>query len=109
MRVSEFDAAQWVGLLTSAFAGVCALAFCIVYAIIAPWRQTELGREVMLFRLILGLLLVYAVMIPFLPGDWQFWLRIIRGAGVSLVGLLLIRQTHILVRNQVHGRAGKHE
>lgn len=103
----EITPDQWVTVITSGFTSVCALVFCAVYILIAPWRQTELGREVLVFRLVLGLLLLYSVVISFVPEEYQFWPRMGRGAGVAFVGVLLLRQLHILVRNQINGKKGR--
>lgn len=93
-------ATQWVTIGTSGFTAICGFFFMFTYAVHAPWRKNEVGRQIMLLCGAISLILFYAVVVLFLPSDAQDFLRVIRGFGVMVLGWLFIRQARMVVSIQ---------
>jgi hypothetical protein len=87
---------QIASIVSSGFCALGCLAFVAIYAWRAPWRSTDVGRQIMLVFGTLTAVLIYAVIFAFLPERWQDTVRVIRAIGVSFVGVLLFRQAKMV-------------
>lgn len=87
---------QWFNVATSAFAGLCAIAFVVVYATRAPWRTNAVGRQIMLLCASMAFVLLYSALIVFVPEAARNPFRTGRGILVMVVGLLLLRQARMV-------------
>jgi hypothetical protein len=82
------------------FTALCALAFVFVYWRLAPWRSSRVGREIMYFRMSMAVVLLYSVVIHFVPGGVGPVLVTIRSIGVAVVGVFLLRQVRMVYVGQ---------
>jgi hypothetical protein len=98
--------AQVANVVASALIGVAAAVFVAAYAVLAPWRRSEMGRHVMAFSAAVGLLGVYTVLVVVWPhGVAATVLRVIRVALLVTLAGLLVQRTRLLVRAQRGGIA----
>lgn len=96
---------QWVVLIVIGvlvFTALSGMAFIAVYATVAPWRSTAVGRQVMfLCGSMTAVILMNLIGILF--GDSLEFLMA-RTAGVALIGILLARQAWMVYATQKRGK-----
>lgn len=85
------NGAQWFNVVTSALCTLGALFFVTLYSKYAPWRNNEVGRQVMYLVFTIAAVLLYSVVVSFVPKHYLDWFRIGRGIGVAFVGWWLMR------------------
>lgn len=80
-----------------------AIVFCVLYAVLAPWRRSAMGRNVMALMAIIALFLVLATMHMRWPHlfDHQQWIRPVMWAlicGIVWWRVALLIHTQVLKR-----------
>lgn len=88
---------------------VCAagafVTFVLWYAR-TSWSDTPLGRHLMAFNMVLGIVIFYALFATLVevPASIRLWVRLIAWSAVAAVGW---RQVYIAVKTQRDGEAGR--
>lgn len=88
---------------------LCAAAafgtFVLWYARTA-WRDTPIGRHLMAFNGVLGIVILYALFAAFIevPPAGRLWVRLIAWSAVAAVGW---RQVYVAIKTQRDGEAGR--
>jgi drug/metabolite transporter (DMT)-like permease len=93
--------AQVANAGASACVALAAAVFVVAYAVLAPWRRSEVGRHLMSFTAVIGLLGFYTVLITVWPaGVVGAVLRVARVVLLLAVAALLVQRTRLLIRAQ---------
>lgn len=82
-----------------ALAIIGCFTFVVSYQVLADWRSTAVGRNVMAFMAVVGILLTLALLRTFVPNVERYadWLRI---ASFSAVGAIVWHRVFLLYRAQ---------
>lgn len=88
-----------IGAVSVGIAAVCGLVFIVVYAIYAPWRNSMIGRHMMLLCGCLVLLMCISVTIRIFP-FLQDYARIVGSVVMTFTGLLFLRQARFVYKTQ---------
>jgi hypothetical protein len=93
--------ARWANTAASALVAAAAGGFAAVYAVLAPWRRSEVGRHVMAVTAAIGLLGLYTVLITAWPdGAAATALRVVRVVLLVALAALLVQRTWMVIRAQ---------
>jgi len=86
-------------------AGLGCFVFVALYHALADWRATPLGRNVMAFMLVAGILITLSVLrnLVRIPDDVLPWLRLV---SFTVVAVIVWHRVYLLYRAQ---RAAEHE
>lgn len=96
--------AQLANASASGLVSAAAGAFVAAYAVLAPWRRSEIGRHVMAVTTAIGALGAYTVAITAWPsGPVAIGLRVARVLLLVALAGLLVQRTRILIRAQRGG------
>lgn len=106
--MDQADIIRLLGTIFILASTFLANAFVIAYHIIAPWRNTDMGRHIMNFGLVLAVILdLWILRLFFGQGqEWFDWVRLAAFAGLPYV---LFRQIWMLVRVQILDRRKKND
>ncbi|WP_431781690.1 putative phage holin [Streptomyces chumphonensis] len=99
------DVGRWVNVLSSAALLAAAVAFIVVYHVLAPWWRSREGRHLVAVAAVLGALGCYTVVITVWPGGG--WLHAARAVIVLAGAGLLVQRTVMVVAAQRHRTAGR--
>lgn len=110
-KVRAMDQAEIIRLLGTiciVASAVLANAFVITYQIISPWRDSDMGRHIMNFGLVIALILdLWITRLFFGEGqEWFNWIRLAAFAGLPYV---LFRQIRMLIKVQILDRRKEKE
>lgn len=98
---------KWANSGASGLVFVAAAGFVVAYAVLAPWRRSEVGRHVMGFSAAVGALGLYTVLVTVWPdGTVATVLRVARVLLLIALAGLLVQRTRLLIRAQRGERRG---
>lgn len=99
--------AEWANVVGSGLVAVTAGLFVAAYSALAAWWRSEVGRHLVAFTGVVGLLGLYTVGITVWPhGPMAAVLRTARMVLLVAVAGLLVQRTRLLIRAQRGGRRG---
>lgn len=95
------DCAQQANVFASGLVALCCIVLALVYHLIAPWRSTVFGRNLMAFTLAIGGLCAYTVLITVWPaGTTATVLRSLRTTMLMVIAALVIQRIGLVWRAQ---------
>jgi hypothetical protein len=104
-----FDVLLMLGTLALRLTTLGSVAFVALFAVLAPWRRTVMGRHMMTFMTVMTVILLYVTLAPLLGTldlSTRLWIRLamivsLGGAIWWMVGLLVHAQAGNLRRRAV--------
>jgi hypothetical protein len=91
------SAAVWVALVAS-------VAFCALYAAVAPWWRSGEGRHLMTFTAVIGIAFGWIAFRMATGFGAQQWLEMVRAAILGALAVLLVWRLLMLIRAQIRRR-----